>query len=491
MSEVRTRYAPSPTGYLHVGGLRTALYNFLFARKHGGKIILRVEDTDRTRLVEDAVENFKDVFHWLGMEFDEGPELGGNYGPYVQSERLKIYDEHIRKLADDELAYPCFCSAERLAEVRNARIKAGRPPMYDRKCRSLNREQATARIAGGESCVWRMAVPVGETVKVTDLIRGEVAFESSTIDDQVLLKSDGYPTYHLANVIDDHLMKITHVIRGEEWLPSTPKHVLLYKFFGWNLPQFAHLPLLLNADRSKMSKRSGDVAVEDYRRKGTLPEALLNFVALLGWHPSDDQEMFSLAELIEGFSLERVNKAGAVFDAAKLAWMNEEYIKRESDEALTEHVISHLPDYAKTELSDRLEFAVATLRGGSQTYEALAVRIVREILMPPSLSSEMEGWLKAEDAVAFLGEFASGLEAIPSETWNNYDDFASAFKEIAKASGKSFGMKGKALWMTLRAALTGQPHGPELPKLVCILGRRKILKRLQEAVQYATQAVSE
>jgi glutamyl-tRNA synthetase len=280
---IRTRYAPSPTGYLHVGGLRTALYNYLFARKHGGKIILRVEDTDRTRLVEDAVVNFLDVFKWLGIDFDEGPEIGGEFGPYIQSERLAIYDQHIKMLSTMKLAYPCFCSAERLQEMRDAQTQASKPPMYDRACRNLNREETKQRIAAGEAHVWRMAVPDNETVTISDLIRGDVHFETATIDDQVLMKSDGYPTYHLANVIDDYYMKISHVIRGEEWLPSTPKHVLLYRFFGWEPPAFAHLPLLLNADRSKMSKRSGDVAVEDYRRKGTLPDALRMTARYFRW----------------------------------------------------------------------------------------------------------------------------------------------------------------------------------------------------------------
>jgi glutamyl-tRNA synthetase len=490
-SEIRTRYAPSPTGYLHVGGLRTALYNYLFAKKAGGRIVLRVEDTDRTRLVEDAVPNFLDIFKWLGIEFDEGPEIGGEFGPYVQSERLAVYTEHIRKLSEQNLAYPCFCSAERLQQMRDEQIKSGRPPMYDRTCRTLSREDAQKRIDAGEAHVWRMAVPDNRIVQVNDHIRGEVSFESSTIDDQVLLKSDGYPTYHLANVIDDHMMRISHVIRGEEWLPSTPKHVLLYQCFGWNTPQFAHLPLLLNADRSKMSKRSGDVAVEDYRRKGTLPRALLNFVALLGWHPADDREIFSLEQLIDEFSLERVNKAGAVFDTTKLAWMNAEYIKRESDEELTSHILPLIPESVKSELLERLQYTVATLRGGTDSYQMLADKI-SELAAPLGENDlEMMSLLETGDAAAFLKEFTTGMEAVPVGVWDNFDELAVSFKEIAKNSGKQYGMKGKTLWMTLRAALTGQPHGPELPKLIGIWGRDRSLKQLQTAVQYASQALSE
>lgn len=490
-TNIRTRYAPSPTGYLHVGGLRTALYNYLFAKQSGGKVILRVEDTDRTRLVEDAVPNFLDIFDWLGIEFDEGPVIGGEYGPYVQSERLAIYRERIQKLAEQRLAYPCFCSAERLQHMRDEQIKSGQPPMYDRVCRSLSADEAAQKIAAGEPHVWRMAVPDNQLVEVKDLIRGDVSFESSTIDDQVLLKSDGFPTYHLANVIDDHMMRISHVIRGEEWLPSTPKHVLLYQFFGWDLPQFAHLPLLLNPDRSKMSKRSGDVAVEDYRRKGTLPAALINFVALLGWHPADDREIFSLTELVHEFSLERVNKAGAVFDTTKLGWMNAEYIKLETDEALTERIRELLPEQAVGELSERLQFAVATLRGGTQRYKDLAGRIVSEVLTFGEIGGEVESWLKAPEAGSFLAEFAASLSSIAESDWREPEKLEAAFKDAAKRVGTQCGMKGKALWMTIRSALTGQPHGPELPKLVYILGRTAVLQRLQHSMQAASQEISE
>ncbi|HHE54163.1 MAG TPA: glutamate--tRNA ligase, partial [Caldithrix abyssi] len=326
MVDVRVRFAPSPTGYVHVGSLRTALYNYLFARHNKGQFVLRIEDTDRNRYVPGAVENLLETLQWAGLDYDEGPEKGGPYGPYFQSERMEIYSQHVQILLEKDAAYPCFCSEERLSAMREEQAQKNLPIMYDGHCRNIPKEQALERMKN-ETHVIRLKVPRNGTTIVEDLIRGTVSFENNVIDDQILLKSDGYPTYHLANVVDDHLMKISHVIRGEEWLPSTPKHILLYQAFGWELPQFAHLPLLLNPDRTKLSKRQGDVAVEDYRAKGFLPQALVNFVALLGWNKGDDQEIFSLEELIEYFSLERVNKAGAVFDLKKLEWMNGHYIR--------------------------------------------------------------------------------------------------------------------------------------------------------------------
>ena len=273
--EVRVRFAPSPTGYLHVGGLRTALYNYLFARHNNGKFILRVEDTDQNRYVEGAVENLIKTLKWVGLNYDEGPEVGGNFGPYFQSERLSIYKDHIDQLIEKGHAYPCFCSTERIQKLRAQQQSQKLQAKYDKHCLSLSKDEIKQKIADGEPYVIRLNVPANERIIIDDIVRGQVDFNSDIVDDQILIKSDGFPTYHLANVVDDHLMKITHVIRGEEWLSSTPKHVLLYDFFEWERPQFAHLPLLLNADKSKLSKRQGDVAVEDYQQKGYLKEALI------------------------------------------------------------------------------------------------------------------------------------------------------------------------------------------------------------------------
>ncbi len=345
LSNIRVRFAPSPTGYLHVGGLRTALYNFLFARKSGGKFILRIEDTDRARFVEGAVENLISTLRWAGLEYDEGPGIGGEFGPYVQSERTEIYKKHIDLLIENGTAYRCFCTPERLDQMRKAHDLNRGIPKYDRTCLRLSEKEIQDNVAEGKKFVVRMKVPDSTMVRFSDIIRGEVEFSSEQIDDQVLIKSDGYPTYHLANVVDDHLMQISHVIRGEEWLSSTPKHVLLYQFFGWDMPQFAHLPLLLNPDRSKLSKRQGDVAVEDYRAKGYLNEALVNFIALLGWNPGDDREIFAIDELEKEFSLEKVNKAGAIFNFEKLNWLNFQHLRRKSDDEVVLHVEGEVISY--------------------------------------------------------------------------------------------------------------------------------------------------
>ncbi|MEW6654905.1 MAG: glutamate--tRNA ligase, partial [Bacteroidota bacterium] len=318
MNEIRVRFAPSPTGYLHVGGLRTALYNFLFARKNNGKFILRIEDTDRNRYVEGAIENLIASLKWCGLEYDEGPDKEGRFGPYMQSQRLDLYKKLADELIEKGHAYYCFCTPERLKQLREEQEKQKLPQAkYDKHCLSLSKSDIEEKLASKIPHVVRLNVIPNQKIIFDDVIRKRVEFDSGNVDDQVLIKSDGYPTYHLANVVDDHLMQISHVIRGEEWLSSTPKHVLLYDSFGWERPTFAHLPLLLNPDKSKLSKRQGDVAVEDYRDKGYLQEALVNFVALLGWNAGDDKEFYFIDELIESFSLERVNNSGAVFDLEK------------------------------------------------------------------------------------------------------------------------------------------------------------------------------
>lgn len=333
---VRVRFAPSPTGYLHIGGLRTALYNYLFARKNGGKCILRIEDTDRSRLVENGIEKLISALSWAEVEFDESPVLGGEYGPYAQSERFALYKKYALELIENGAGYYAFDTAEELSAMRE-RQKGGATQKYARwemrNQLTLSPEEVNRLIGEDVPYVVRLKIP-DEHIVFQDVIRGEVSFHGRDIDDQILLKSDGWPTYHLANVVDDHLMGITHVIRGEEWLSSTPKHILLYSAFNWQKPKFAHLPLLLNKDKTKLSKRQGDVAVEDYRNKGYFKEAIINFVALLGYNPSGDREIYSMQELIDSFELEKVNKGGAVFDLQKLDWMNAQYLKMLSAENL-------------------------------------------------------------------------------------------------------------------------------------------------------------
>jgi glutamyl-tRNA synthetase len=317
--KIRVRFAPSPTGYPHVGNIRTALFNWLFARHHGGVFVLRIEDTDTARRVEGAVESIMDGLTWLGLDWDEGPVF--------QSDRLALYRDAADTLVRRGMAYHCFCSAERLEQVRVTQSSMKLPPRYDGCCRVLPSEEAERRLAAGQPSVVRFRTPVeGDTV-VPDLIRGDVTFSNATLNDYVLLKSDGYPTYHLANVVDDHDMRITHIMRADEWISSTPLHVMLYTAFGWTPPAFAHLPMILGPDKAKLSKRHGATTVTEYREQGYLPEALFNFLALLGWALDDKTELFTREELVAAFSLERVGKTAAVFNKPKLDWMNGVYIR--------------------------------------------------------------------------------------------------------------------------------------------------------------------
>lgn len=344
MSEVRVRFAPSPTGYLHIGGLRTALFNYLYARHTGGKMILRIEDTDRTRFVEGALENLLKALKWSGVEIDEGVMLDenghvtekGDFGPYIQSERVEkgIYDQYIEKLLDEGKAYYCFCSQERIDSVRDQMRADGLTPKYDGLCRSIPLEEARQRVANGEEHTVRLKLPKDYDISFDDRIKGKITFNTDDQDDQVLIKRDGFPTYHFAVVVDDHLMGITHVVRGDEWISSTPKHVYLYEAFGWDAPEYIHLPTVLNKDHKKYSKRNGDGMVEDFIEEGYMPEGLINFLSLLGWSPDSEEEIFTMEELAKQFDFDRVNKTGAVFDKKKLDWVNGHYVRELSPEKL-------------------------------------------------------------------------------------------------------------------------------------------------------------
>lgn len=476
MAEVRVRFAPSPTGYVHVGSLRTALYNYLFARHHKGKFVLRIEDTDRTRYVPGAVENLLETLQWAGLEYDEGPEKGGPYGPYFQSERLNIYHQHVQILLENDAAYPCFCSEERLTAMREEQAKKNLPIMYDGHCRNIPKEQALERMKN-ETHVIRLKVPHQGTTIVDDIIRGKVSFENNVIDDQILIKSDGYPTYHLANVVDDHLMKISHVIRGEEWLPSTPKHILLYQAFGWELPQFAHLPLLLNPDRTKLSKRQGDVAVEDYRAKGFLPQALVNFVALLGWNKGDDQEIFSLEELIEYFSLERVNKAGAVFDLKKLEWMNGHYIRNIDEQEYLKIGLEWLKKLGlDTGDQQKNQLILKAVRPGLNRFDQLAEKTTVFFKEQLQFDEEAIEWLKKPESKEILKNLLAALSEIDELS---VETFGTIIKQVQKQTGQ----KGKNLWMPIRAAITGETHGPDLTIVLSVIGKQKVEQFVKQALE--------
>jgi glutamyl-tRNA synthetase len=479
VSDIRVRFAPSPTGYLHVGGLRTALYNYLFARKSGGAFILRIEDTDKTRSVEGAVENLLLALDWAGLEFDEGPGKGGAHGPYIQSERLTLYRDHALQLIADGKAYYAFDRPEELDEMRKTLEKEGKNPKYDRRALRLSSDEVRKKLESGQPAVVRMKVPDSPTIAFDDLVRGHVEFSGDQVDDQVLLKSDGYPTYHLANVVDDHLMGVTHVIRGEEWLSSTPKHVLLYRFFGWDLPQFAHLPLLLNPDKSKLSKRQGDVAVEDYRKKGYLPEALLNFVAFLGWNPGGERELFSLKDLVEEFSLERVGKSGAVFNPDKLNWLNFEHLRRKPDPevlAMLKEVLKEmLPDIPPYE--DAYLFSVIAAMRERVTFARDFVVKSPYFFRPPD-EYDPEGITKRwkHETGHHLGILAEEFSRLADPS---REDYESALHRIAA----SLGIGNGELIHPLRLAVSGMGIGPGLYDILFILGRDETVRRITTAIR--------
>ncbi|MDA8219621.1 MAG: glutamate--tRNA ligase, partial [Dehalococcoidales bacterium] len=332
MDNVRVRFAPSPTGTPHIGNVRTALFNWLFARHHGGKFVLRIEDTDVARRVPGAIEAIMDGLRWLGLDWDEGPEVDGPLGPYFQSERLHLYRQYAAQLVEQGHAYYCYCSPERLAEMRAEQERRKESVGYDRRCRYLSPADREEAEASGVTPVVRFAMPLEGETTYHDLLRGDVTIQNSVLDDFVILKSDGYPTYHFAVVVDDHHMHISHVLRADEWIPSTPRHVLLYRALGWDLPRFAHLPIILGPDRSKLSKRHGATSITAYREEGYLPEALVNFLALLGWSYDGVTEVFSREDLIARFDLDRVGKTAAVFDREKLEWMNGYYIRQHYDD---------------------------------------------------------------------------------------------------------------------------------------------------------------
>lgn len=485
---IRDRFAPSPTGNVHVGSLRTALYNYLFAKKNNGQFLLRLEDTDRTRYEEGAVENLLGALMVTGVVPDEGlfEEDGkivqkGDCGPYIQSERLDIYKKYINQLLENGQAYYCFCTKERLDEVREKQKAAGETPRYDGHCRNLPKEEVEARIAAGEPYVIRLKLPEDHVVAFDDAVRGKIEINTNDLDDQVLIKTDGFPTYHFAVVIDDHLMGITHVIRGEEWLPSTPKHVYLYECFGWEQPQYVHLSNILNDDHKKLSKRQGDVSVGDFLKKGYLPEALINFLALLGWSPENEQEIFSMDELIEAFDLSRINKSGAVFDRAKLDWMNAHYIKELPIETLTERMIPYLLEagyITEQDVQTRMpwlekvgELMRERLNYFAQVPEETKMLFDRnfEITDPESLD------ILKEETVPVL--FNALVEKISESDAVDTERAKAILKEIQKEH-KAEKIKGKMLYMPTRIMLTGEMHGPDLTLIMDVLGKEELLLRL-------------
>lgn len=496
---IRTRFAPSPTGFLHVGGLRTALYNYLFARKNGGKFVFRLEDTDQKRAVKGAFENLIDALKWAGLTYDEGPDIGGKFAPYIQSQRFEIYRKYANELLEKGAAYRCFCTAQRLEQMRQEQETHKLAPKYDRKCLHLSKSEIEKLLEQKTLFVVRQKIPQpvagNDSMAWKDLVRGEISFKYETIDDQVLLKSDGFPTYHLANVIDDHLMEITHVIRGEEWLSSTPKHIILYNAFGWSPPQFAHLPLLLNKDRTKLSKRQGDVAVEDYRKKGYLPEAVVNFIALLGWNPGGEgvqkgapsQEIFSLNELAEKFSLEKVHKGGAVFDLEKLDWMNWQWRKRKFEQASgekSEKLLKLCEEFLPQEWKENKDFLDRCL-----------ITVEEKLLQKPQNAQQylefyFKDDVKAPTALIANPKMKVDLEIAKKsltaviESLENFDDFDDQEKiknRLTEVIAKLGLKNGQVLWPT-RTALTGEQFSPGVFEVLWALGKTKSLNRLKKGL---------
>jgi len=479
--QIRVRIAPSPTGDPHIGNMYTALMDYVFARAEGGRFILRIEDTDRMRYTSRAEAAFIEALRWLGLDYDEGPDVGGPFGPYRQSERLAIYKKHADMLLQSERAYVCFCPPERLTELRRRQQARGLPPGYDRRCRNIDRNEAIKRIAAGEPYVIRLAVPLEGKTKFTDVLRGPITFENRTIDDQVLLKSDGFPTYHLAVVVDDHLMQITDVIRAEEWITSTPKHILLYDAFGWSPPKFYHLPLLRNPDRSKISKRKNPTNVLWYRREGFLPEVLLNFLGLLGHSMPDGREVFSLDEMIKEFSWQRVNTAGPVFNMEKLDWLNGLYIRNLQPAEL----VRRLRDggFAKHEVDDETLAEIIPLiqerlkRLGE--FDDLTLFFYEEIPYEAEMLIPKKKGKLLRTAAEVLQWLRRAREQLEKEDAWAAEGLEQSMRDLAA----DLGCKTGELFMALRVATTCRPVSTPLFETMSILGRDVSLKRIDAAVE--------
>jgi len=501
MKDVRVRFAPSPTGPLHIGGVRTALYNYLFAKKNNGKFLLRIEDTDQTRYVPGAEDYIIESLKWCGITYDEGVGIGGPHAPYRQSERRSMYHEFAMKLISDGHAYYAFDTPEELEAMRE-RLKARgvATPQYDAFIRmemvnslTLTAEQTQQRLDSGSPYVIRILIPHNTEITVSDLIRGEVVVHSSRLDDKVLYKSDGMPTYHLANIVDDHLMEISHVIRGEEWLPSAPLHVLLYQYFGWQPPQFAHLPLLLKPDgNGKLSKRDGDrlgfpvfplkwvdpasgEVSSGYRESGYLPDAFINMLALLGWNPGTEQEVFSMEQLIDSFSLERVGKSGSKFDPEKAKWFNHHYISESENKVLAQYLNEMAVGHGFSPEPDTLERIVALIKERVVLLPDVWSQSYFFFEAPQQYDSKVVDKFWKSETPAMLASVSDLIEA--------QDDFAT---EPLEQAVKSFihekGLNMGQVMNTLRLVMVGGSFGPGVAAILSILGKKEVLKRIQKAV---------
>ena len=475
MEKTRTRFAPSPTGYMHIGNLRTAIFEYLIAKHDNGDFILRIEDTDQTRKVEGATEFIYDTLKLCGFSIDEGPLNSKEYGPYVQSERIEIYQEYAHKLVEMGKAYYCFCTEERLNELREVANLNKVPFMYDGHCKNISKEEALARIEVGEKYVIRQAMPKeGETV-IDDVVYGKVVIDNSVLEDQILLKSDGYPTYNFANVIDDHLMKITHVVRGKEYLDQTAKYNLLYDAFGWDKPKYIHVAMVLGEDGSKLSKRNGDASFMDLYNEGYLPEAIVNYLVLLGWSPNSNQEVFSMDELIKEFSPERISKSSSQYDVKKLNWFNAQYIKKLEDDKYLELVMPFLKEaYDLTNKSEEWIKHLALIYKNHINYGKQIVSDVSLFFDKETKSSEeCIEFMKNEEVPTVINAFKQEIEAISD--WN-IENISNAINNVKEKTG----VKGKMLYMPIRIKVSGIMHGPELPDTIFLIGKDTVVDRLSK-----------
>ncbi len=473
MKEVRVRIAPSPTGDPHIGTAYIALFNYIFTKHNNGKFIIRIEDTDQKRYRADSEAMILDALKWVGVKWDEGPDIGGPYAPYKQSERKGIYKQYAEELIEKGHAYRCFCSSQRLDELRKIQQAQKIPPGYDRLCRDLPAEDVNNKIKEGLPHVIRMKMPTSGKTIFKDRCRGNIEFSNDGVDDQVLLKSDTFPTYHLAVVVDDHLMKISHVIRGEEWISSTPKHVMLYEMFGWEAPEFCHLPLLRNADKSKISKRKNPTSINYYKRKGILPAALRNFLALMGWNFGDNREIFSTEEMIEGFTWDRMTLGGPVFDLKKLAWLNGQYLKTESNE----NWLGYLKEYVFKDsyllkiiplIKERVEKFEDFIDATNFFFQGDLVN------KPESFTQKGKTFLEIS---GYLNDLALKLDVC--ENWN-HEEIHKIFQDYLAEKA----LKPKDVFMPVRIAVTGSKETPPLFECIEVLGKDIVQRRLRLAIDF-------
>jgi glutamyl-tRNA synthetase len=480
-SKIRVRFAPSPTGYLHVGGARTALFNYLFARRMQGTFILRIEDTDRSRYQEAALQEIFTSLRWLGLQWDEGPEAAGACGPYFQSQRLPIYNEHIQTLLDSGHAYRCFCTPQRLDDLRKLQEQSTETQGagYDRACRDLDKAEVERLLAAGTPYVVRFRIPLGRPVVFNDLIRGPIEYRSDILDDLVLIKTDGFPTYHFANVVDDHTMQISHVLRGDEWIASTPRHILLYEAFGWTPPLYAHMPVILSPTGGKLSKRKGAASVMDYQRGGYLPEALFNFLALLGWAPGEDREIMTRAEMVSMFAVEKVSPKAAVFDEKKLEWMNGQYLQECEVGAVIEPVLARWRELGVETASNNpySRKVIALMKVRSRRIQEIAENSLYFFNEPAGYEADaVKKNFKPETAALLTGLIASLAESLAFD----HAALEAMYRRYADERGINVGL----LIHPTRLALSGVSVGPGLFEMMELLGKDRVLGRLEKAVAW-------